>query len=524
MARKRRNNNTNNINNSKINELENKIEKLELLNNLQSFSAPRGLLTNSSGIVSNLEDRDSIYIERQEMYNDSFVRELAKIIIVRAIGTTHDNNKPFTLSLKSNLELDKTLQEDIKQELEYIADLIDNILLDVTLDSQFFGDGYCKIDFEKGKGITNLITNITTKPFNITPIVTNKNNTLAYEVGNLYDKIKDKELYTIKNSRFYVAPHTIARINSKGNGTYKLTSEQITNINNHNVFANEELAYEDGIYGGILEDVYPDYLNFVWALDSLVNSRIGAGVIERFILQSLNSVSENERKELKEALQNQIKTTLSSLQERTNKKSPKLLIANHIIPTTQDGTNTISIQESNLNNTSFQSVDDIMIHIMKFLGAIGINIEMTSFGGMSMGGREKDGLNQNSLQADAQGTQIRKAIRDFIEHILKIHFLSKFGVDIDIKKTININFQSVLNQAKLTAEQQRLEAITNTQQVFGIIEQLKGMGLENNDSNKIMIKSILNDIISNGANDRDIMIESLVNIVFAKPQNQEEEI
>ena len=507
----------------RINDLEKKIEHLQLLNGLDSFSVPRGVATSNTDLLYQREDRESYYAQQQEMYRDTFVRELVKVIIVRAIGTTHDNIKPFQIAIDNEAKLNDNYKKQILKECKYLEKLIDKNLLDIVMDSQFFGDGYSRVVFEKGKGVTKLLRNISTKPFNITPIVTNKGNIVAYEVGNFFDRVKKNDLYQASKGRFYVNPYVVARMNSEGNGLNSITPEQINSINNLNLFVEDETPYEDSTNGGVMEGTYDDYVNFKWALSSLINTRIGASVVERFIIHSLNSVSDNERKELKTALENQIKTTLSSIKDRVDNKSADILIANHIIPTTQDGTNSISIQESNTNNPSLQSVEDIMIHIRKFLGAIGFNIEMTSFAGMSIGGHERDGVVQNSLQMDAQGTQIRKAIRDYVLQIIKTHFLSKFGTEIDLE-IFDIRFQSVLNQAKLTAEQQRLEAITNLQQVLAIIEQIKPLGIPDNEQGRITVRAILEDIIATTTENKEVVIDSLVEAVFTKPPQDEMEM
>jgi len=514
-------------NNINIEELQSKIDNLELLNGFYSASIPRNLSLNAvkDNSISVL-NRDTEYMRRHEMYEDTFVREMVKVIIVRAIGTTHDNIKPFEITLKDNVNIDENFKEILKKEFEYLTELIDDNLIDIVLDSQFFGDGYCRIKFEKEKGVTALLQNYSTKPFNIIPIVTNNLETIAYEVTNNYGILNTNHLQNnilnTKNNRYYVAPINIGRVNSKGNGIVKITQDQLPVIENLNVFSDHIRVYEDGIYGGVAEGCYEDYISFKWALKALANTRIANSVVERFIIHSLNNVSDNEKRMLKNALETQIKSTMDAISKKVTEKSPDILIANHIIPTTADGTNNVSIQESNPNFSGFQSIEDIMIHIKKFIGAIGFSYELTSFGG-SVGGNEKDGIIQNSLQMDAQGTQIRKAIREYVLDIIKVHFLAKYNLDIDLSQ-IEVNFRSVLNQAKMTAEQQRMENITNSQQILGIVEQFKQMKLEDNENNRVMIKSQLEDMVSQTISNKDIVLDSYVEYVFKQEEENQEEM
>jgi len=526
MAKKRnsKNRSFNKKTNVNIEDLQSKIENLELLNGFYSASIPRNLSLNAVKDNSiTILNRDVEYMRRHEMYEDTFVREMVKVIIVRAIGTTHDNVKPFEIDIKDNAKIDENFKEILKKEFEYLTELIDDRLMDIVLDSQFFGDGYCRIVFEKDKGVTDLLMNYSTKPFNIIPIVTNQLETIAYEVTNNYGILNTNNLQSnilnTKNNRYYVAPINIGRVNSKGNGIIKLTQDQLPVIENLNVFSDQIRVYEDSVYGGVVEGCYEDYISFKWALKALANTRIANSVVERFIIHNLSNVSDNEKRMLKNALETQIKNTMDAISQKVTEKSPDILIANHIIPTTGDGTNSISIQESNPNFSGFQSIEDIMIHIKKFIGAIGFNYELTSFGG-SVGGGERDGVIQNSLQMDAQGTQIRKAIRNFVLDVIKTHFLAKYNLEIDLSQ-IEVNFRSVLNQAKLTAEQQRMENITNSQQVLGIVQQFKEMNLEDNETNRIMVRSQLEDMISQTTQNKDIVLESWVNYAFTKEETQE---
>jgi len=512
-----------------ISELKNKIEHLNLLNSAYSTSMPRNLSINAvkQNSIAVIQ-RDAEYIKRHEMYEDTFVREMVKVIIVRAIGTTHDNVKPFELTLSDDVNIDDKFKEIVKDELKYLENLISKNIIDIALDSQFYGDGYVRVVSENQKGVTAILSNYSTKPFNITPIRTNKLVDVAYEVSNNQDIIKTSDtanfesIVNRKNSRFYVSTTNVARMNAQGNGISYLSTEQVAIVNNMNVFDDNTYVYEDGIYGGVVEGCYDDYISFKWAIKALANARIANSIIERFIIQPLNTTSDDDKRLLQRALEKQIQSTLDSLATKISDKSPDVLIANHIIPTTSDGTNNIQIQESSPNFNGFQNIEDIMIHIRKFIGSIGFNFDMTSFA-QTLGGRERDGVVENSLQMDAQGTQIRQAIRDYVLHISKVHFLAKYDLDIDIEK-VEVNFTSVMNHAKMSSETQRMEAITNLQQLQSIIDGYKNMNIEDNEINRIAVKTQLEDILSSTSKNKDEQIEMLLNVIFTKNKEDGEEM
>jgi len=510
-------------NKDKIEALQKEIEKLKLYNSLYATSLPRSLTFSPDIQRFSVVDRNEEYLKRTEMYSNTFVRELVKIIIKRAIGSDFNSDKTFTIRL--NAELNDNLKKQIQKEFDYLTELISDKFNEVLLDSQFYGDGFVRVLFEKGQGVTGLLHNISTKPFNITPLITNHLKTIAYEIGGGVENIFGGKKSIIKRvqSRYYVAPIHIARINAGGNGVYKVTSLQYSNIEALNVFDEERYITEDAIYGGVMEDVYEDYISFNWAIKALANARISSAMLERFIIHQLDAISDSEKRELRNALENQIKQTLNALGQRINEKNPMPLIANHIIPTTNNGTNSIQIQESNPAFQGFQNIEDIMIHIRKFLGAIGINIEMTSFSGMSMGGGEKEGVYQNSLQADAQAEEIRASARRYIKEIIRVHFLAKYNVEIDLSK-VEVDFVAVINENKLRAEENRLETITNTQSLLQVVEQLKQSQIEDTPENMEAVRDIFREMVSDAVKNKEAQVEFYTKLVFTKNNEEEQEM
>lgn len=466
--------------------------------------------------------RDAEYFQRHEIYRDSFTREMVKVIIARAIGVTHDTVTPFQLSVSREANLNEKMEELIKEEFKKLIKIIDKNLLEVIIDSQFYGDGYTAIAANTENGVYDLFYNYSTKAFNITPYRTNRGRDIAYEVSantNLLGK-KSRTGQINSGGRYYVTPHKVARLNAQSNGIMQLQTEHLASIENMNVFSDKELPYEDFIYGGVIEGCKDSFDNYIWAVNSLANMRITSSMIERFITHTLESTSETERKLLKAALEKKIKDVRDAVKERMITKDPTPLIANHIIPTTSNNVNSVQIQES--TPTFNQNIDDIMFHIKRYIGDIGFNIELTPFGSGQIGGGEKDGAIQNSLQMDAQGEQIRRAVASYITHIIHVHFLSKYNIEINMDYLV-IEFTSTLNKAKMDAETQRMEAISNIQQFGGVVDQLKQSGFKDTPDTKVMLREMLRPVIANTSQDKETMLDALVDHILAKPEQPEQE-
>ncbi|NOR58760.1 MAG: hypothetical protein GQ474_09590 [Sulfurimonas sp.] len=492
----------------------------ELTKELIQGSMPRNLMFSATTQKSFTSvSRDAEYLQRHEIYQDAFTREMVKVIITRAIGATHNSTLPLQLSISKKAKLNDKLAELIKKDLNDLARIIDKDLLEVVIDSQFYGDGFVAIKIGEDKGIEKLLYNFSTKAFNVTPYRTNHDEDVAYEVSSNTRLIGTGKNSQNGNGRFYVSPHRVARLNSQSNGIMELQANNIISVEKMNAFSDKETIYEDFIYGGVIEGVGDSFANYKWAINSLANIRISSSMVERFITLTLESANESERKLLKNALEHKIKAVRDTVRDRMATKDPTPLVANHIIPTTSDNTNSVQIQESTPQFN--QQIDDILFHLKRYVADIGFNLQMTPFGDSQMGGGEKDGIIQNSLQMDTQGEQIRRSIAEYVEHIVKVHFLSKYNLEIDIGY-LEIDFTSTINKAKKDAEDQRMEAISNTQQMVSVIEQLKSMMLEDNEANRVFLREMAKDMIPNTASDKETMLDSMIEIVFTKPPKEEE--
>ena len=486
-------------------------------------SLPRNLLYGASTQQAFTSvSRDTEYIKRHELYQDPFTREMIKIIITRAIGVEHNNTIPFTLELADQSDIkSEPAKELLKEELNHVVKIVKESLFELCMDSQFYGDGYTAIKGEKGRGIERLIYNFSTKPFNVTPYVSNFSENKIFEVSPNEALLGKKATQQITDmGRRYVSPFRVARLNAQSNGIMELQSTSALQLHKMNAFNDEETIYEDIVYGGVTEGCHDSFENFKWAINSLANMRISSSVIERWIIQNLEATSENERKLLKQALETKIKATRDKLKEKVDTKDPTANIITHTIPTTTDGTNGVQIQESNIQFN--QQIDDILIHIKRYLGDIGFNIDLTPYSDSQRGGGERDGVEQSSLQMEIQGEQIRGAIHGYIQHIISVHFFLKYGKKINLDM-IEISFISTINKAKIDAETQRMEAINNTQQITGLLAELKEAGYEDNGDNRKMLAVMLDDVVIQTAQDRDETIKAMVNHILTKPKEPQGE-
>jgi len=480
---------------------------LEDLEEASSFSTPLSAYNAIVPYNSSLSSRDVKYQELHEMYENTFTRDIVKVIIARAIGTEHNDVTLFEIGLEDTANMSKLAIETVKEEFKYLRKIISKNLLQVVLDAQIYGDGYVSLHSEESEGITRIIFNEQTKPFNIIPYVSNFGNFIACETRS-NPKFGHKKA---KGGRNFISSKHIARMNANANGIMVLQTESLMSVDNMNPFTPKETIYQDFVYGGVMEGCKESFDNFIYAINALANARLSSSIVERFIIHNMGSLSENERTLLKNALVEQLKGTMKKMKEKVDKKDPTAGVVNYTIPTTGDGTNSVEIQESNVNFDF--TTDDLLMHVKRYIGDIGFNFDMTSYSTAKEGGYERDGSFENSLQMEVQGQEIRDSITEYIISIVKVHFATKFNQEIDPLK-IKVEYKASVNKAKLNDIRQTQESIGNAREVSTLLTELKEAGYKNNDGSRHLLKEILKDVVSNTANDKEALIETMIDHVL----------
>ena len=501
--------------NAEMQKLKDSISALQTSNAMFSFS-PSSLFGNI--VQQELTTRDIELRERYAMYEDSFTQGIIETMIMKSIGASQNDDLCFEIVLdEEGTGLPDFMIKEIINNIKYISRIIDESLVAIATDAMFLGDGYSKIMANEKEGVVKLVHNPTTKAFYICPIVTNHGDTKAYMVENygFFGK-------TGVSGRVFLSTDKIARMNAPSNGLDKMNTEHLTQFQNMLAFKDEETYYQDIITGGVVEGCYNDFKSFEGAINALSNTRRASAIIERFVTQNLGQASIEDRDMLKKAFEEKIRVSASTLNKKMRDKSSEPAIITHYIPTTGDNaTGGIQIQESSPSFEGLKSVEDIMFNIKKYVGSLGFNFAMTPFGDQSQGGMAKEDYANNSLIMEAEAVKIRKMIREYILGIFKTHMLYKYNVAIK-DEFIQVNFLSVINHSKQTAEMQRMENITNTQQVIGIIEQFKAMALEDNEGNRFFLKNQIIDLLPQNTEDRPKQVDAIIDIIMTPPPKEEE--
>ena len=434
--------------------------------------------------------------DRQEMYSDRFVGNIVSVFVGRAMGAMDNSTSPFFIRWKDSEAIPKSVLEMTNEEFEHLEGLASSVIYSMTEDGEGLGNGYCKIDKEEGKGVTSLIYNWSTKPFHLTPIM---------------DSWTAKIVSYRAMADIYLSIDDVGHVNATSTGASMPTSS--IDLENHNVWVKKESTteryYDDYTYGGALEGLLPKYNKYRWAMESLFNSRVASSVIYQYLTHNLDNLNKEEAAALAKNFTDQVKEQGNQLRKKQQSLDPTANVLSMYIPTFgKNNKNSVGIET---HNPQFNlSTEDALLHIKDFIGAIGYHLQFTPFGDNNQTGKEED------VYIESKSANIRRGVTSFALHLTDVHFRYKFKQQIDLSK-LEIVFSKIVNRNKLTEESMRLDALSNSQSLVGLIESVKELGIKNT----VVLRSIFKDVLKE--KDRDEVLSEIVSELQKKEDETVEE-
>jgi hypothetical protein len=281
-----------------------------------------------------------------------------------------------------------------------------------------------------------------------------------------------------------------------------------------------EKAYEDLIYGGVIEGTLESYQMFKWALRALSNARVGSAYLERFIMLDLQDTSKSERKLLRDALKTNLDIIRKKVDAKQETKDPSVSVFNYVIPTTgANGKGSIDIQESSPSLEALKSIEDIGIHIKKFMADLGFNINLTPYGESQEGGAEEGGSNEKSLIMEAQAQQIRESVTAYIMKIINIHFAYKYQIKV---KDVYVEFVGVNDMVTAQDELNRMEALNNAQNFWGFVGDLKESGFKDTPLIRKMLADQIEPKMERNTGDKINSLKAIIDHILTPIEVEEE--
>lgn len=223
----------------------------------------------------------------------------------------------------------------------------------------------------------------------------------------------------------------------------------------------DQMVVETQDYGqSFLETCYGPWRDLVESIDSMRGSRKNASRIDRMMLVPMEGLDPIAAAEYANYIASQLKATQEAQERRTFLQGLRPLITNSLIPV-HSGKGQMQI-DTNRTDPNISDIEDIMFHLKRLAGSLGIDVSMLGWADLLSGGLGEGGFFQTSIQAARRSAWIRKAATTMINRALDLHMWYRYKkvVPATMAKPWVVEFNS-LNSAIAESENEARESRAN---------------------------------------------------------------
>ena len=185
-----------------------------------------------------------------------------------------------------------------------------------------------------------------------------------------------------------------------------------------------EQVIESQSYGeSMLVDAYEPWMDLNNAILSLNMSRRNAARLERLVGVNTGRLSPQKAAEYLNTIAAQLQKANEVHAKQAVSKGFFQTVINHLLPIFGDrGRLDISTVEGSPN---IEGLEDLMFHVKRLSGALGVDPSLIGFGDMLSGGLGEGGFFRMSVMAAIKSHALRSAIRNGVEELFNIHVAYK---------------------------------------------------------------------------------------------------
>ncbi|WP_279448541.1 hypothetical protein [Aeromonas hydrophila] len=215
-------------------------------------------------------------------------------------------------------------------------------------------------------------------------------------------------------------------------------------------------------YGtSLLEFCYPAWCDLSDALRSLKGSRYNASRIERFITLGMDNLDPVQSANYLNLVGTQLRKDLEALAAKSKRTGLVPTVINRLIPALSGSKGGVNI-DTQMISPDIQHIEDVMFHLKRMSGGMGIDVSMLGWGDLMSGGLGDGGFFRTSIQAAQRANWLRIGLRAAIDRLIDIHMAHKYGKIFPAgeARPIAVKFHS-LNTAIELEESEARESRTN---------------------------------------------------------------
>lgn len=425
---------------------------------------------NSALVTDGRKKSDRLYLKRlpkdrflryhiyKEMEEDSTMSAAAELHLSHALSTPSEGGLCVYLHPKDESHVDyvNTLNREL---IEPIADQLMNWCYTMVV----YGVGYVRPYVEAGRGITHFEANYYTLPHQIREY--ERSGQLA---GFTSEYLKERQtgeqvrlaepwaLIPLKMP-MYRPDMDVEPVNYSGQA-YSLYSD-----------AYGRKPIETQNYGtSLFQTSFESWSMLRQSIAALGASRVNASLIDRLITANTDGLDAARAAEYINMVATQLQQDRQEVVTKSQKTGILPTVMNTLIPVLGGAKGGLSI-DTFTTDPNISHIEDIMFHLKRLAGTLGVDPSMLGFGDLLSGGLGEGGFFRTSIQSALRANQIRSAVTKFVKRAIDIHTIYRDGkVWRDEDAPFEICFNSI-NTAVALEERQAQESRANYASILATV-------------------------------------------------------
>ncbi|OTG87874.1 hypothetical protein [Acinetobacter sp. ANC 3813] len=417
-------------------------------------------------------DRKSIYTAYKVMMQDPTIHAALNLLVAAALGGHESRGEIVFINPSDEVTGEgkraNELRNMVMKEAPYLQSLLNKNVFTLCRNAIGHGDGYMRVYPKSGVGISHVICNEQLDP----PLIQ------AYEragrtVGFHVLEINNMEIRKISE----LSTHQILRM--KMQRTQPLPQFRMDNILTPQLLQEDDLdkvgVIPSPVGGSFLQAVEEPWTSWALNFTALNTQQIADSVNHQLLTLDMSGMPEDSRRVYKKGLQE----TIQKQQEKTRKalQGGKEIYETHYTLFPVYGEKQLLSPLGNFTQrTAPMSLDLVMTHLKRGIGALGLDLSLVGWMELISGGLGDGGAFHTSAQVATLSVLIRQALTETLNQFCIMHFAYKYGVIYDEKNLpFKIEFYSDISAAATEAlnnKNTRANTATLTASAIQIIKDL----------------------------------------------------
>jgi len=426
------------------------------------------------------------YAVFERMGSDPVIHAALRMHCNTALAYDEDQGEIITIKTSGDAT-DKQAEEvvdDLKQMMHRLQ--ITDRLYSWGLDTLKFGLWPIRVYGERGKGITNITSNAMTHPSTL-KIYERDGQIAGYVSRYQTSKGDDYEL---------LPPWTFVTFRMQGHSTdaHAVPMENYLNQWDLGTAKPPEQLLESWNYGqSILEGSFLPWVDLQESILALNMARRNKSKRDRMIAYPVGGQSPSRAAALTQAIAQRLKQRKQFDEEKRLAGGYIPAQDDFLLPYDTNGNGKIEFSTIE-PNVDIQAIEDVMFHLKRICGALGLDPSLIGFGDMLSGGLGEGGWFRQSILAAATGEQLRRSISSGLNRLFEIHLAYKYSlVYPPQERPWTIQFHAASSAKEIENQQTRMLRMDLVDRLNQTIMAFKenGVGIDSENYAKYAIHDLL---------------------------------